>query len=95
MSTAFRHVGYGNRFEWIGHSEQSSATGGSICAAYSGRHLSNGIPNSLNSGADDMYIFNPAISGSEKERKVERIVSPIGDLCIYGQAHDQTGKVLQ
>lgn len=35
------------------------------------------------------------LSGNEKERKVERIVSPIGDLCIYGQAHDQTGKVLQ
>lgn len=44
---------------------------------------------------DYMHTDNTAISGNEKERKVERIVSPIGDLCIYGQAHDQTGKVLQ
>ena len=69
---------YGISTRWIWKSIRVDRTLGA------GRHLSNGIPDLSKSGTIYMRTCNPAISGSEKERKVRRTLSYRPYICFKG-----------
>ena len=81
---------YGISTRWIWKSIRVDRTLGAVVRngrVYLRRiewHLSNGIPDLSKSGTIYMRTCNPAISGSEKERKVRRTLSYRPYICFKG-----------